>query len=193
MPARAAPDPAPLPVSIKRVRDKYEAELSELEQSERKLQERCSELKGRLAEAEGESTRLQGLLRQKDQELADLRAVSGVGAGGRAQAGGGQCAACHRLTPLVPAQVNEQLAGERGSLAQVLRQEFADRLTASEEENRQIRAELAELRARQRLELEQLTREKQAELEEMHGRWVQGRAGVLEGTRGGGAGGRSSG
>ncbi|KAM5216884.1 centrosomal protein of 131 kDa [Hipposideros larvatus] len=125
---------------IKRVRDKYEAELSELEQSERKLQERCSELKGRLAEAEGESTRLQGLLRQKDQELADLRAV------------------------------NEQLAGERGSLAQVLRQEFADRLTASEEENRQIRAELAELRARQRLELEQLTREKQAELEEMHGR-----------------------
>lgn len=68
------------------------------------------------------------------------------------------------------AQVNEQLAGERGSLAQVLRQEFADRLSASEEENLQIRAELAELRARQRLELEQLTREKQAELEEMHGR-----------------------
>lgn len=125
---------------VKRIRDKYEAELSELEQSERKLQERCSELKGRLAEAEGESVRLQGLLRQRDQELTDLRAV------------------------------NEQLASERGSLAQVLRQEFADRLSASEEENRQVRAELAELRAHQRLELEQLTQEKQAELEEMHGR-----------------------
>nr|XP_019591264.1 PREDICTED: centrosomal protein of 131 kDa [Rhinolophus sinicus]XP_019591266.1 PREDICTED: centrosomal protein of 131 kDa [Rhinolophus sinicus] len=125
---------------VKRIRDKYEAELSELEQSERKLQERCSELKGRLAEAEGESVRLQGLLRQRDQELTDLRAV------------------------------NEQLASERGSLAQVLRQEFADRLSASEEENRQLRAELAELRAHQRLELEQLTQEKQAELEEMHGR-----------------------
>lgn len=86
---RAAPDPAPLPASIKRVRDKYEVELSELEQSERKLQERCSELKGRLAEAEGESVRLQGLLRQKDQELADLRAVSGVGAGSRAWRGTG--------------------------------------------------------------------------------------------------------
>uniref|UniRef100_A0A8D1ZL12 Centrosomal protein of 131 kDa n=1 Tax=Sus scrofa TaxID=9823 RepID=A0A8D1ZL12_PIG len=110
---------------VKRVRDKYEAELSELEQSERKLQERCTELKGRLGEAEGENVRLQALVRQKETELADVKAV------------------------------NEQLAGERSSLAQVLRQEFADRLAASEEENRQVKAELAELRARQRLELEQ--------------------------------------
>uniref|UniRef100_A0A8D1LRZ4 Centrosomal protein 131 n=1 Tax=Sus scrofa TaxID=9823 RepID=A0A8D1LRZ4_PIG len=105
---------------VKRVRDKYEAELSELEQSERKLQERCTELKGRLGEAEGENVRLQALVRQKEKELADMKAV------------------------------NEQLAGERSSLAQVLRQEFADRLAASEEENRQVKAEL----------LEQLTREK---------------------------------
>lgn len=83
--------------------------------------------------------------------------------------------ACRQLAPSAPAQVNEQLAGERGSLAQVLRQEFADRLAASEEENRQVKAELAALRARQQLELEQLTREKQAELEEVHGRWVPGR------------------
>ncbi|XP_057572712.1 centrosomal protein of 131 kDa isoform X13 [Hippopotamus amphibius kiboko] len=125
---------------VKRLRDKYEAELSELEQSERKLQERCAELKGRLGEAEGENVHLQGLVRQKEKELVDVKAV------------------------------NEQLAGERSSLAQVLRQEFAEQLAASEEENRQVRAELAELRARQRLELEQLTREKQAELEEVHGR-----------------------
>lgn len=82
------------------------------------------------------------------------------------------------LSSLRP-QVNEQLAGERSSLAQVLRQEFADRLAASEEENRQVKAELAELRARQRLELEQLTREKQAELEEVHGRWAAGLIGPL--------------
>lgn len=75
--------------------------------------------------------------------------------------------------------MNEQLAGERSSLAQVLRQEFADRLAASEEENRQVKAELAELRARQRLELEQLTQEKQAELEEVHGRWAAGLIGPL--------------
>ncbi|XP_030874371.1 centrosomal protein of 131 kDa isoform X3 [Leptonychotes weddellii] len=125
---------------VQRIRDKYDTELSELEQSERKLQERCTELKGRLGEAEGESERLQGLVRQKEKELAHLTAV------------------------------NEQLVSERGSLAEVFRREFADRLAASEEETRQLRAELAELRARQRLELEQLTREKQAELQEVHGR-----------------------
>uniref|UniRef100_A0A8C8Y3B7 Centrosomal protein 131 n=1 Tax=Panthera leo TaxID=9689 RepID=A0A8C8Y3B7_PANLE len=114
---------------VRRIRDKYETELSELEQSERKLQERCAELKGRLGEAEGENLRLQGLVRQKERELADAAAV------------------------------NEQLVGERSGLAEVLRQEFADRLAASEEETRQARAQL-----------EQLTREKQAELEEVHGR-----------------------
>ncbi|XP_040312576.1 centrosomal protein of 131 kDa isoform X5 [Herpailurus yagouaroundi] len=114
---------------VRRIRDKYETELSELEQSERKLQERCAELKGRLGEAEGENLRLQGLVRQKERELADAAAV------------------------------NEQLVSERSGLAEVLRQEFADRLAASEEETRQARAQL-----------EQLTREKQAELEEVHGR-----------------------
>uniref|UniRef100_A0A8C0MLU1 Centrosomal protein 131 n=1 Tax=Canis lupus familiaris TaxID=9615 RepID=A0A8C0MLU1_CANLF len=125
---------------VQRLRDKYDAELSELEQSERKLQDRCTELKGRLGEAEGEGLRLQGLLRHKEKELARVTAV------------------------------NEQLVGERSGLAEVLRREFADRLAASEEDTRVARAELAELRARQRLELEQLSREKQAELEEVHQR-----------------------
>ncbi|XP_044941645.1 centrosomal protein of 131 kDa isoform X1 [Mustela putorius furo] len=125
---------------VQRIRDQHAAELSELERAERTLQERCSELKGRLGEAEGESGRLRGLVRQKETELAHLAAV------------------------------NEQLVSERSGLAEALRQEFADRLAASEEESRQLRAELAELRARQRLELEQLTREKQAELEHVHGR-----------------------
>ncbi|XP_074411040.1 centrosomal protein of 131 kDa isoform X2 [Zonotrichia albicollis] len=58
---------------IKRIRDKYEVELQELEHSERKLQERCNELKGQLAELEGESTRLQGLLKHKEQELEEMR------------------------------------------------------------------------------------------------------------------------
>ncbi|XP_054986933.1 centrosomal protein of 131 kDa isoform X2 [Sorex araneus] len=125
---------------IQRIRDKYQTELAELERSERQLQERCAQLRGRLGEAEGEGVRLRGLLQQKERELADTRAV------------------------------NEQLTAERRDLAQVLRQEFADRLAASEEETRQVRAELAVLRAQQQLELEQLTRDKQAELEAVHGR-----------------------
>ncbi|XP_048653417.1 centrosomal protein of 131 kDa isoform X2 [Marmota marmota marmota] len=53
-------------------------------------------------------------------------------------------------------QVNSELSRERGSLVEVVRQEFADRLAASEEENQRVRAELAELQARQQLELDEV-------------------------------------
>ncbi|KAM5272723.1 centrosomal protein of 131 kDa-like [Ctenodactylus gundi] len=111
---------------IGRVRDKYQAELSELERSERALRARCADLEGRLGEAAGEAERLRALLGRKEQELADLQAV------------------------------NAQLRGERGGLAQELRREFADRLAAAEEEKRRAEAEVAELRARQQLELDQV-------------------------------------
>ncbi|NXA04105.1 CP131 protein, partial [Sapayoa aenigma] len=125
---------------IKRIRDKYEVELQELERSERKLQERCNELKGRLAELEGESTRLQGLLKHKEQEVEEIR------------------------------KVWDQLAQECSGLTEVIRQEFVDKLVGTEEENAQLKAEMAELRARQRLELDRLVREKDRELEEVHKR-----------------------
>ncbi|XP_050777070.1 centrosomal protein of 131 kDa isoform X2 [Gopherus flavomarginatus] len=125
---------------IKRVRDKYEAELQELERSERKLQERCNELKGRLAEREGENMHLQGLVKHKEQEVEDIR------------------------------KVKDQLAKERSSLSEVIRQEFADRLVGTEEENKRLKAEMAEMRARQRLELDRIARDKDEELEEVHKR-----------------------
>ncbi|XP_027651861.1 centrosomal protein of 131 kDa isoform X5 [Falco peregrinus] len=125
---------------IKRIRDKYEVELQELERSERKLQERCSELKGRLAELEGESIRLQGLLKHKEQEVEEIQ------------------------------KVRDQLAQERSSLAEVIRQEFVDRLVGTEEENKRLKAEMAEMRARQRLELDRVVREKDKELEDIHRR-----------------------
>ncbi|NXC74108.1 CP131 protein, partial [Anhinga anhinga] len=125
---------------IKRIRDKYEVELQELERSERKLQERCNELKGRLAELEGESIRLQGLLKHKEQEVEEIQ------------------------------KVRDQLAQERSSLAEVIRQEFTDRLVRTEEENKRLKAEMAEMRARQRLELDRVVQEKDKELEEVHRR-----------------------
>ncbi|KFW79234.1 5-azacytidine-induced protein 1, partial [Manacus vitellinus] len=123
---------------IKRIRDKYEVELQELERSERKLQERCNELKGRLAELEGESIRLQGLLKHKEQEAEEIR--------------------------------KDQLAQEHSGLTEGILQEFVDKLVGMEEENTQLKAEMAELRARQRLELDRLVREKDRELEEVHRR-----------------------
>ncbi|XP_059587958.1 centrosomal protein of 131 kDa isoform X4 [Alligator mississippiensis] len=125
---------------IKRVRDKYEAELQELERSERKLQERCNELKERLAELEGENIRLQGLAKHKEQEADEIR------------------------------KVKDRLTQERSSLSDVIRQEFADRLVGTEEENKRLKVEMSEMRARQRLELDRIAREKNAELEEVHRR-----------------------
>ncbi|NXP79209.1 CP131 protein, partial [Ramphastos sulfuratus] len=125
---------------IKRIRDKYEVELQELERSERKLQERCNELKGRLAELEGESVHLRGLLKHKEQEVEEIQ------------------------------KARDQLAQERSSLAEVIRQEFTDKLVGTEEENKQLKVEMAEMRARQRLELDRVVQEKDQELEEVHRR-----------------------
>ncbi|KAG7491232.1 hypothetical protein MATL_G00000850 [Megalops atlanticus] len=125
---------------VKRVREKYEAELRELERSERSLQDRHKELKLKLSESEGELLRLQVLLRQKEQEVQDIT------------------------------QMRDKLLEERRSLAEVIRQEFADRLVATEEENRRVKVEVSEVRARLRLEVERVTREKEEELAEVHQR-----------------------
>lgn len=59
---------------------------------------------------------------------------------------------------------------ERRSSAEVIRQEFADRLAVTEEENRRMKVEVSEVRARLRLEVERVTREKEEELVEVHQR-----------------------
>ncbi|NWZ67496.1 CP131 protein, partial [Acrocephalus arundinaceus] len=140
---------------IKRIRDKYEVELQELERSERKLQERCNELKGRLAELEGESIRLQGLLKHKEQELEEIRKVSEEQSQGPAWP--------------VPGCAGPAVPGAQG-LTEGIWQEFSDRLVGTEEENTRLKAEMAELRAQQHLELDRLARLKDRELEEVHRR-----------------------
>lgn len=60
---------------VKRVREKYEAELKELERSERAAVEKQQELRKQQMETEGELIRLQGVLRQKEQEIEDVTQV----------------------------------------------------------------------------------------------------------------------
>uniref|UniRef100_A0A3Q3K0C0 Centrosomal protein 131 n=1 Tax=Monopterus albus TaxID=43700 RepID=A0A3Q3K0C0_MONAL len=122
---------------VTRVREKYVAELRELERSERAAVEKQQELRKQQMETEGELIRLQATLRQKEQELDDAR---------------------------------DKLVDERRSLAEVIRQEFADRLVVTEEENRRMKVEVSEVRARLRLEVERVTREKEEELAEVHQR-----------------------
>uniref|UniRef100_A0AAR2J016 Centrosomal protein of 131 kDa n=1 Tax=Pygocentrus nattereri TaxID=42514 RepID=A0AAR2J016_PYGNA len=125
---------------VKRVREKYEAELRELERSERAALEKQQEMKKRQTEMEGDLLRLQTVLTQKEQEITDIT------------------------------QIRDKLAEERRSLAEVIRQEFAERLVVTEEENRRMKVEVAEVRARLRLEVERLSREKEEELAEVHQR-----------------------
>ncbi|XP_014912627.1 centrosomal protein of 131 kDa-like isoform X2 [Poecilia latipinna] len=125
---------------IRRLKEKYDAELRELERSERAAVEKQQEARKQQVEAQGELIRLQAALRQKEQEVQDVT------------------------------QTRDKLAEERGTLAEVIRQEFADRLVMTEEENRKLKVEVSEVRARLRLELERITREKEEELAEVHQR-----------------------
>lgn len=67
-------------------------------------------------------------------------------------------------------QIRDKLSEERRSLAEVIREEFAERLVLIEEENKRMKVEVAEVRARLRLEVERLSREKEEELAEVHQR-----------------------
>uniref|UniRef100_A0AAY5EPC4 Centrosomal protein of 131 kDa n=1 Tax=Electrophorus electricus TaxID=8005 RepID=A0AAY5EPC4_ELEEL len=128
---------------VKRVREKYEAELQEFERSERAALDKQQEMKKRQSELEGELLHLQTLLRQREQDMADVTQVPAI---------------------------RDKLAEERRSLAEVIRQDFAERLITTEEENRRMKVEVAEVRARLRLEVERLSREKEEELAEVHQR-----------------------
>lgn len=155
-------------LSCRRIREKCEAELSEVERSERSTQEKLTTTKQELGEREGELARLRSLLRQKEEEINQV------------------------------GEVATKLSKERDNVTDVVRQEFADRLVqlvihnnylwcvfvhskttlvsahhrlvSTEEENRRIKIEMSELRARHRLELERAQREKERELEEVHSR-----------------------
>uniref|UniRef100_A0A8C2AR80 Centrosomal protein of 131 kDa n=1 Tax=Cyprinus carpio TaxID=7962 RepID=A0A8C2AR80_CYPCA len=127
---------------IKRVREKYEAELRDLERSERAALQKQQEIREKHSEMEAELLRLQSLLRQREQEISDLTQVT----------------------------AHDKLSDERRSLAEVIRQEFAERLVETEEENRRMKMEVSEAKARLRLEVERVTREKEEELAEVHQR-----------------------
>ncbi|XP_078486535.1 centrosomal protein of 131 kDa isoform X2 [Ciona intestinalis] len=125
---------------IKRIRDKYESEMKEVEKSEKQTQEKYNAMKVEFNEIESENLRLQSLSKQKEQEVTDIL------------------------------KIKDKLVEERGNVTEVIRQEFADRLVLTEQENKRIKTELSEMRARQRLELERINGEKEEELAEVHKR-----------------------
>ena len=68
---------------------------------------------------------------------------------------------------------------ERDRVSDIIRQEFADRLVTTDEENKRIKTEMSEMKARHRIELErckddkeEVRRQKDQELDEVHQRLV---------------------
>jgi hypothetical protein len=71
------------------------------------------------------------------------------------------------------------LQQERSRLADIIRQEFSDRLVFTEEESKRIKLEIAEIKSKHHYELqkkqeeiEKLQREKEDELSKVHDRYA---------------------
>ena len=62
--------------TCRRIREKYEVELDELEKSERQAMEKYNQMKAELLEAQGDRERLKVLNKQKEQEVDDIKRVS---------------------------------------------------------------------------------------------------------------------
>ncbi|KAK3610710.1 hypothetical protein CHS0354_028100 [Potamilus streckersoni] len=135
---------------IKRIREKFESEAKELERSERQALEKYNEMKAQLTEVEGENECLKVFSKQKDQEIEKLQ------------------------------ELTDKMHRERDRVSDIIRQEFADRLVATDEENKRIKNEISELKARHRIEvnrakeeMEEVKRNKDNEMEEVHKRVKQ--------------------
>ncbi|CAH8577287.1 unnamed protein product [Schistosoma turkestanicum] len=116
-------------LKVKRVREKFQAEIEELERSERQAMEKYCQMKTQYLDKEHEADRLRSQLTQKEQELAEVRLLY------------------------------EKLNHERQNISDVIRQEFADRLVFVEEENRSMKREVAEFKARIKAEQERHEKE----------------------------------
>lgn len=125
---------------VKRLREKCDAELQELEQSEQAAVVKHQEIRQKLLHREEELMKARSELRLNEQTVEQLT------------------------------QNCERLSAERGRIEDVIRGEFAERLVQTEEENSALKNTVSELRARLRLELERVTREKEEELSQVHER-----------------------
>jgi hypothetical protein len=107
--------------------------------------ERYNNLKAKYNELEGEYQQLKVVCKQKERDLEGIKKLTDV------------------------------LQDERNRLADVIRQDFSDRLIFTEEENKRIKLEMVELKSRHQYELdkkkedfEKMQREKSEELDTVH-------------------------
>ena len=119
--------------------------MREVERTERETMERYNTVKAKYNEIEGEFERLKTVVKQKDRDLEGIK------------------------------KLTDTLQEERNRLADVLRQEFADRIVFAEEENKRLKLDIAEMKSKhqfeqekKREEMEKLKRENAEELNKVH-------------------------
>lgn len=107
--------------------------------------ERFNILKAKFNEQEGEYERLKVVYKQKEKEMEGIKKLTDV------------------------------LQDERNRLADVIRQDFSDRLIFTEEENKKLKLDMVEIKSRHQYEndkkneeFEKLRREKSEELDTVH-------------------------
>lgn len=129
---------AQLETRVRRVKDKFDAQLRDAEQSEQACIAKYNAARQRLVESNEECASLRGAMAQRDRDLAAEREIA------------------------------SRLTAERDRVSDIVRVEFSDKLASAEAENVQIHKELEEARASHRDATANLQNEKERTLDELH-------------------------
>ncbi|KER23710.1 hypothetical protein T265_08475 [Opisthorchis viverrini] len=172
-----------------RMKDKHAKELGELEQSEQQMVAKYSEMRNQALELEHEIERYKLQLRQRDDELENVKSLYDKLTAERENITEvNQALELEHEIERYKLQLRQRddelenvkslydkLTAERENITEVVRQEFSDRIVASEEENRSNKRDMAELKSRLAIEqdrhLAELKAVKQAsatDLEALH-------------------------
>ncbi|XP_049957045.1 centrosomal protein of 131 kDa [Schistocerca serialis cubense] len=106
-----------------RLKEQYEADVRELETVISTLRSKCDDIKEKLDEREGELAHLNTSIRQLQKELSESQ------------------------------KLIEQFSSERANVKEIIRKEFLSQIIILEEENIQLREQIAEMRAYHQMEI----------------------------------------
>jgi 5-azacytidine-induced protein 1 len=125
---------------VRRLREKYEAQVRDVERSEQAALGKFNECRQTVADLTSELAACKGLSTQMERELEDVRGVAA------------------RLTK------------ERDAVTEIVRKEFAERIEATEQELDALRQQQSDDRAQHRTEIAEMQASKDAELDGLHQR-----------------------
>ena len=125
---------------MKRLKDKYESQIADLEHVQNTTQTKFNVMKERVTDLEADNIRSRGHIKTVERQYEDLEKVS------------------------------NQLKSERDKVEEVIRGEFSVRLVKLEEENKNVKTELIECKTRYKLEIERIGKTHNEEMNEVQNR-----------------------